>query len=106
MIAIQILRPTTAGIAGFRVTGHAGAGPKGHDIVCAGVSALTQSALLGLERCAGRHFELDIASGKLIMNLTGEPDDLTQAILETMVLGLREIAQNYPRSVRLEEHRR
>lgn len=106
MITIQISRQATAGITGFRVTGHAGAGPRGYDIVCAGVSALTQSALLGLERCAGRHFELDIASGKLIMNLTGEPDSLTQAILETMVLGLKEIAGSYPHSVRLEEHRR
>lgn len=106
MINIQILRDASTGIIGFRVNGHADAAPRGQDIVCAGVSALTQSALLGLDRCAKRRFDLDIASGKLTMDLEGKPDTLTQAILETMFLGLVEIAGNYPKSVRVEEHRR
>ncbi len=93
-------------ITGFKVSGHAGYDMFGKDIVCAGVSALTQSALLGLDRCAKRRFDLDIASGKLTMDLEGKPDTLTQAILETMFLGLVEIAGNYPKSVRVEEHRR
>ena len=106
MISIQIFRDDNTEIAGFRVTGHADAAPHGQDIVCAGVSALTQSALLGLEQCAKRQFQLVMKSGKLIMNLTGNPDNLTQAILETMVLGLKEIACNYPQYVRIVENRR
>lgn len=106
MIKVQIMREAGEAIIGFRVSGHANSAPKGHDIVCAGVSALTQSAVLGLERCLKRQFKLDITSGKLLMELTGSPDERTQAILETMLLGLQEIARNYPKSVQIQEHRR
>jgi uncharacterized protein YsxB (DUF464 family) len=34
----------------IRVSGHAGAGPHGYDLVCAAVSALTQSLELNAER--------------------------------------------------------
>lgn len=39
------------------ITGHAGAAPKGQDIVCAWVSAVYQTALLGLEAVANKHPE-------------------------------------------------
>lgn len=95
------MRDIEARITGFRVTGHAGTAPRGQDIVCAGVSALTQSALLGLERWAERRISVTVESGKLTLNLIDEPDSLTQAILETMVLGLTEIVNIYPQSVSL-----
>ncbi|MDF2928285.1 ribosomal-processing cysteine protease Prp [Anaerospora sp.] len=106
MIKVQIMREADEAIIGFRVSGHANVAPKGHDIVCAGVSALTQAAVLGLERYLKRQFTLDITSGKLLMELTGPPDERTQAVLETMLLGLQEIASTYPKSVQIQEHRR
>lgn len=105
MIKIQIMRDIRKAITGFRVAGHANTAPHGEDIVCAGVSALTQSAILGLSRYLGRQVNFEVASGKLIVELS-EADELTGAILETMLLGLQEIANNYPNSVRIEEHRR
>ena len=33
---------------GFELTGHADQGAYGEDIVCAGISAITQTALLGI----------------------------------------------------------
>lgn len=106
MIRIDIYRDAAGAIAGFAVNGHANTAPHGQDIVCAGVAALTQTAVLGLERHLGREFDLDIASGKLVMTLKGAPDDATGAILETMLLGLAEIADQSPQSVRISEHRR
>jgi len=106
MLTIDIIRNSAQAIIGFRVIGHANTAPRGHDIVCAGVSALTQAAVIGLERHLGREFRLDIASGKLDMDLVQPPDDLTGAILETMVLGVAEIAKLNPRSVRIIDHRR
>ena len=35
-------------ITGFSILGHSGTAPRGHDIYCAGVSALSQSAYLAL----------------------------------------------------------
>jgi uncharacterized protein YsxB (DUF464 family) len=50
MIKIKIVRNSDQAMIGFSVTGHANTGPHGQDIVCAGVSALTQTAVLGLDR--------------------------------------------------------
>jgi uncharacterized protein YsxB (DUF464 family) len=106
MIRIDIYRDNAGAIAGFAVNGHANTAPHGQDIVCAGVAVLTQSAVLGLERHLRREFDLDIGPGRLVLNLKGAPDVSTGAILETMLLGLTEIAGQNPRSVRITEHRR
>lgn len=106
MISIEIYRNSGGSITGFNSTGHANTAPHGQDIVCAGVAALSQTAVLGLERHLRRGLHLDVASGKLTAELVDEPDALTDAILESMVLGLTEIAKIYPKSVRLIEHRR
>ncbi|MBE3573837.1 MAG: ribosomal-processing cysteine protease Prp [Firmicutes bacterium] len=51
MVRIEFHRNETNGsIRGFTVCGHAGAGSRGNDIVCAAVSALTQACVLGLQR--------------------------------------------------------
>jgi uncharacterized protein YsxB (DUF464 family) len=106
MVRIDIYRDAAGAITGFAADGHADTAPHGRDIVCAGVAALTQTAVLGLERHLGRYFDLDIGSGKLILRLKGAPDASTGAILETMLLGLAEIAKQSPQSVRITEHRR
>ena len=106
MISIEIYRSTGERITGYAVNGHANTAPHGQDIVCAGVAALSQTAVLGLERHLKRDVKLDIASGKLLLKLTDPPDALTDAVLESMVLGLTEITRMYPKQVRISEHRR
>jgi len=106
MIDIQIYRNAAGDIAGFAANGHANTAPHGQDIVCAGVAALTQTAVLGLQQHLEREIRLNVASGKLTVELLKPPDALSGAILETMLLGLTEIAKLSPRSVRIVEHRR
>lgn len=106
MISVDIFRNSAGGIEGFRVVGHSATAAHGQDIICAGVSSLTQTAVLGIERQLGRKMRLDVVSGKLVMELCEQPDDLTGAILETMLLGLIEIAKIKPQSVHISEHRR
>ena len=102
MIEVEIKEERDGRISAFSVHGHSGTAPKGRDIVCAGVSALAQTALLGL----GRHLHRDVdyhiePSGDLRMKLREAPDDLSEAILRTMRLGLAEIARVYPDAVRV-----
>ena len=98
MITITINR-TNNEITGFTVDGHAKFKPHGEDIVCAAVSVLTQTALLGLgQYIVGIDYEIE-ASGHLECKLPGlnEVDGIrAEAILETMVLGLKNIEKNYP----------
>jgi len=61
---------------------------------------------MGIERHLRREITLIQDSNGLKMELAGQPDSLTGAVLETMLLGLTEIAKLYPKSVRIIEHRR
>lgn len=107
MITVTLIRDNDKAITGFAISGHAKTAPHGQDIVCAGISALAQSAIMGIERHLGRDIDLGQDSDEgLTMRLIGQPDSLTGAILETMLLGLTEIAKLYPKSVRITEHRR
>ncbi len=105
MISVEIFKEADGRISGFDVTGHSGMAAHGQDIVCAGVSSLTQAALLGVGEYLHREVEYSAASGKLCMKLKGTPDELTESILRTMLLGLREIAKLAPQAVRITESR-
>lgn len=104
MITVRIQR-RGGGIAGFSVEGHAGWAPRGRDIVCAGVSALTQAAVLGLEEYLGLAPEVVVREGFLRCRLgeLGRASSEAQAILAAMELGLKAMAREYPKSIRIEE---
>ena len=101
MIRVRIERDSTGRIQGFEANGHAGAGPRGSDIVCAAVSVLTDSVFLGLDRHLKREMEWDADSGDISVRLKEAPDELTEAILATLVLGLTEIQKIYPDRLRI-----
>lgn len=101
MIEIRIFRDAQGAVVGFRVSGHARAAAHGKDIVCAAVSALTQTCLLGVGEYLGRDVDYHVASGNLSVELKQEPDALTSAIFETMILGLTEIEKIHPKNVRI-----
>ena len=105
MIRVKLLRDADGRMHGFDVEGHADTAPHGQDIVCAGVSALTQSALLGIGDYLKRKVDYRAGHGLLAMRLREPPDDSTEAILWTMLLGLREIAKGAPEVVQIEEVR-
>jgi uncharacterized protein YsxB (DUF464 family) len=101
MIRVKIDRDSTGRIRGFEAKGHAGAGSKGKDIVCAAVSVLTDSVFLGLDKHLQRAMEWNADHGDISIRLKEKPDELTEAILATMVLGLTEIQKIYPDKLRI-----
>ncbi|MBR1885171.1 MAG: ribosomal-processing cysteine protease Prp [Schwartzia sp.] len=101
MIEVEIYEEKDGRISAFSVRGHSGTAPKGRDIVCAGVSALAQTALLGLGRHLHRELDYHIdPSGDLHMKLMEAPDDFTETVLRTMRMGIEEIERVYPDAVR------
>jgi len=105
MIIVAVTRSEEK-ITGYSVRGHAGYKPPGEDIVCAAVSMLAQTALLGLHRFIreGLTYEI-LESGVLRCTLPGETDEKERvqadAILETMVLGLKNLEKSYPKYIRV-----
>ena len=103
MISVKIFVNEDRMIDGYAVSGHSGTAARGQDIVCAGVSALTQSALLGMMEHLHRTVNYDIASGNLEMRLIESPNDCTEAILRTMYMGLAEIEKISPKGIQIQE---
>ena len=94
-------------ISGFQIKGHAGFAKKGKDIVCSAVSALAQTAVIGLgEYLQKSSFEYSINDDgylecMLKNSLTTEENKAAQIILKTMYLGIESIAESYASHVRI-----
>ncbi len=101
MIKVLIFEDVDRKVSGFQVSGHSGTAAHGKDIVCAGISSLAQTALLGIGEYLHREMDYSVASGKLSMRLKSAPDDLTEAILQTMLLGMSEIEKISPKAVHI-----
>ncbi len=97
-------------IRGYTVTGHAGYAKKGEDVVCAAVSALAQTAILGL---------IDVLENKpqwkideeghiecwLAQEMTPAEQEKAQTILRTMELGLSNIQCGYAKFLTVSKRR-
>ncbi len=86
-------------IQSFSVAGHAGFSSEGKDIYCAGVSAVTQTAVLGLIEHMTEKPEYKIEKGwmncELPAGLGKEDREKAQVILSTMEKGLLSMEQAY-----------
>ena len=104
---VAFYRRSDGSLMGYRAQGHADYAEYGHDIVCAAVSALTQSTLNGLKNIlkAPVMFEIDDQAGLLEAVLTPEATEAqirqAQLLLETLLEGLRAIERSNPRNVRI-----
>lgn len=107
MVSFSIKRDHNNRINGFTCSGHAGYAKKGTDIVCAAVSALTQSAILALERLVGVNLTLKADSKTGFLDCVWEniPQKLEQSelIIGMVALGLREIQKQYPDHLKVNE---
>ena len=97
--AIKMEKDRQGRLCGFIVEGHADYAEEGSDIVCAAVSALTQTALLGIIRYAGEEKVVYEQSEGFLAAHTLSFVPEVPIVLETVVSGLNEIARQYPEYV-------
>jgi hypothetical protein len=105
MTEVEIYRDAEGRITAFRSRGHAGYDVEGKDIVCAGVSALVQTAVLGLEEYLRLEPSVEQEKGRLYCSLERDIflNREIDAILNTMVLGLKALEREYPQYLKVEE---
>ncbi|HET7578269.1 MAG TPA: ribosomal-processing cysteine protease Prp [Bacillales bacterium] len=100
-------------IVSFTIRGHAHSGPYGHDLVCAGLSAVsigTENAvesLCGVRLAAEQNVE---DGGFLRCSVPGNLDEQTernvQLLLEGMVVSIQAMVREYGEYIQLEDLRR
>ncbi|QQE77000.1 ribosomal-processing cysteine protease Prp [Alicyclobacillus sp. SO9] len=85
----------------FRIQGHAGFAALGNDIVCAAVSVLATNAINSCEALLKVVPDVTEEDGDLICVLNNPDSDEIQLLFESMVFGLQQMADEYPRHVEL-----
>ena len=91
--------------------GHTDYGEEGEDIVCAALSSIVQTAVLGIMQVAqiAAEYKIDpkipLASLTLPQNLTQQERNNADMILETMYLGIADLQAEYGRWVKLTERK-
>jgi uncharacterized protein len=101
LVEVRFREDSRHRLSSFLATGHAGWDDEGQDIVCAAVSAILQSALLGLSEVA----RIDVTAGRRKGRLdvrwpaTARDDPAVRAIVETAALSVEYIARQHPENV-------
>lgn len=104
---VTFLKRSDGALIGYRANGHSGYAESGADIVCAAISALTQTTLNGLKNVlkAPVMFDQDDDGAFIEAILTPEAseDQIRQAqlLLVTLLEGLQAIQRGYPRNLRI-----
>ncbi len=100
MIQITISRTSTGRISACTIEGHADYDEPGYDIICAAVSAISCTAIVGLQEVSKTVGQYENRIGYALIRPYVD-DEGGQVILETMVLGLSEISRQYPAFVNI-----
>ncbi|MBD5456202.1 MAG: ribosomal-processing cysteine protease Prp [Lachnospiraceae bacterium] len=79
----------------IHLSGHANTAPRGSDIVCSAVSALTLTLIQGLKEIAHMGLYESVESGNICIEWQ-TMNDTGKALIDTWFLGIRSIADEYP----------
>ena len=110
--AVTFFRRPDGALIGYRCQGHTGYAEAGEDIVCAAVSALTQSVLYGLTEVVQAPVDYEQRNNGAMLKVQFRPDAMKeevekgQVLLRTLLGSLQAIARDYPRNVRISTERR
>lgn len=84
----------------IQVSGHAGHAPPGQDIVCAGVSTLTQALLMSIDSLAEDRIEYEISPGRADIYY-GNLSEKSRTLVDSFFIGVCLIADDFPDNVRI-----
>ena len=104
---VTFFRSSDGVLIGYQSQGHTGYAEAGSDIVCAAVSALTQTTLNGLKNIlkAPLMFEADDSEAfievRILPEASSQQLEQAQLLLRTLLEGLQAIEREYPRNVRI-----
>lgn len=85
---------------GILVSGHAQYAPHGQDIVCAAVSALTQTLVASIEELTADEIEYSIEPGTADIKLWNLSEEAS-LLVDSFFVGIKAIADAYPAHVRI-----
>ena len=85
--------------AGFRVSGHTGT--SGQSVVCAAVSSACYMAANTITEVLGIEADISVHDGYMRVTVKGDDIPKAKAILLGLKLHLEQLAQQYPKQIRI-----
>lgn len=102
MIQIDFARNENGEILSFTMSGHAESGPHGHDLVCAGASAVSFGTLNAVYELTGTKLEMQMdseeggfLSGTVPSGLSETTEANIQLLLEGMLVSFLTMEEQY-----------
>jgi uncharacterized protein YsxB (DUF464 family) len=94
-------------IISLEVSGHSDLNKKGNDILCAAVSALSQTFILTVARVLKIEQQLRKEDGYLsshidLQSLSPESREKLKLLFESLLIGVFEISKEYPDKIKIE----
>ena len=106
MIRLRVRLRADGCLAGFEATGHAAAGRRGRDLVCAAVTVLLRTAARLLSDCPELGAEgASPAEGVMRLELGCAPESRRQwlrGVTDMLLMGLRDLDREHPGRLKLE----
>lgn len=107
MINIKVVK-NKQNIVSIEITGHSGYAVSGQDIVCAAVSSIAQTLILGLKRVLKVKVDaqVDEDAPYLFVNVAGLLDaqmQQAQILMQTALIGLKEVQTGYTKYIKIKE---
>jgi uncharacterized protein len=84
----------------IEIFGHAGYAEPGKDIVCAGVTALTQTLIQSIENLTDDKIEYRISPGKVEVEYRNLSEKL-KTLVDSFFIGICLIAEEFPEHVKV-----
>lgn len=82
------------------VAGHANYAPAGQDIVCAGVTTLTQTLIKSIEDLTHDKIQYQISPGRVDIQY-GNLSEKSRTLVDSFFIGILQIADEFPDYVRV-----
>ena len=95
MIAVSVRKD------GIEISGHANYAEARKDIVCAGVTALTQTLIMSMEDLTRDEIEYGILTGKVDIHYRNLSEE-GKLLVDSFFIGVCLIADEFPEYVRIE----
>ncbi len=103
MIKAEIYTQSDGKIVAFVISGHSHVGGPGYDIYCAEISTLSYAARICIKDYLNRDILMEnYEHGGLGIELEKAPDELTEAVFQEMLIGLRAVETVAPRVLQIE----
>lgn len=84
----------------IEISGHAGYAEYGKDIVCAGVTALTQTLIQSIENLTDDKIEYRISPGKAEIEYRNLSEK-SKTLVDSFFIGICKIAEEFPEHVKV-----